>query len=184
MVLGLLTLFFNDKPDILVDERGVSFGLRTAEDSLLISRGGRVLQDSWGARAGPMSVAYWPKQGRSSDGRLSCEQDWCLYRPPGYQVALVKFESALSIACTGYDVVVSAVPIRDTCSGARLVIDRFDLWRRGGHEVWLKPNGTIRVKTVSEWQGDRPWSFHPMPKLHLKTEEAASNAVPDDVEVR
>ena len=165
MILGLLPLALTDKPDLLVDERGVSWGVRTAEDSLLISRGGRILHESWGARAGPLAVAFWPKQGRSADGRLSCDQEWCLYRPPGHQVALVKDESRLAEACGGgNDVVVSAVPIRDPCAGAKLVIDRFDVWRRGAHQIWLRPDGSVRVETVAQWQGDRPWSFHPQPR--------------------
>ena len=167
MACGLASLTLNHKPDVLVDERGLSFGVRTAEDSLLVSRGGRVLQESWGARAGPMAVAFWPKQGRSSDGQLSCDQDWCLYRPPGHQVALVKAEAVLPQACAaGYDVVISAVPIRDPCPGAKLVVDRFDLWRRGGHEIWLNSDGTARSRSVAEWQGDRPWTFHPHPRPH------------------
>jgi competence protein ComEC len=91
-----------------------------------------------------------------------------LYRPPNHEVAMVKTEQALSAACTGFDVVISVVPVRDPCSGAKLLIDRFDLWRRGAHEIWLRPDGTYRLETVAQWQGDRPWSFHPQPRLHAK----------------
>jgi len=171
MAAGLASLALYDKPDLLVEEHGTVWGVRTGEDSLLISHGGRIVQETWGARAGPLAVAFWPKQGRSGDGRLSCDADWCLYRPPGHLVALVKTEQALSRACDGFDVVVSAVPVRDPCPGAKVVIDRFDLWRRGAHELWLKPDGTIRVETVAGWQGDRPWSFHPVPRHRPKPKE-------------
>ncbi len=37
-----------------------------------------------------------------------------------------------------------------------MVIDRFDLWRRGGHALWLSPEG-VRVETVRAQRGERPW---------------------------
>ena len=37
-----------------------------------------------------------------------------------------------------------------------MVIDRFDLWRRGGHALWLSPEG-VRVETVRAHRGERPW---------------------------
>ena len=167
MALGLLTMIGPAKPDLLVDEKGTGWGVRTAEESVLISRGGHVLQDSWGARAGPLAMAFWPKQGRSADGRLSCEADWCIYRPPGHQVALVKTADILPQACGGgFDVVISAVPIRNACAGAKTVIDRFDVWRHGAYQLWLPADGSIRFQSVAEWQGDRPWTFHPVPKPH------------------
>ena len=146
---------------------------------MLISRGGRVVQDSWTARAGPLAMQFWPKHGRSADGRLSCEDEWCVYRPPNHQVALVKQESALAQACAGgFDVVVSAVPIRNTCAGAKVVIDRFDVWRRGAYEIWLNPDGTTSLQNVADWQGDRPWSFHPKSKFVHHT-EPMEEAVPE-----
>jgi competence protein ComEC len=171
MGVGLLSLAFLDKPDILLDEHGSIMAVRTGEDSLLINHGGRIVKETWGARAGPLAISFWPKHGRSSDGRLSCDDDWCLYRPTNHEVALIKTEQALASACTGFDVVISAVPVRDPCPGAKLLIDRFDLWRRGAHEIWLRPDGSYQVETVAHWQGDRPWSFHPQPRHFVKAPE-------------
>lgn len=165
MAVGLASLLFIAKPDLLIDEKATGWGVRTAEDSLLISRGGRIQRDTWAARAGPQAVAFWPKHGRSADGRLSCDERWCLYRTPVARVALVRDEAVLAEVCADADtLVVSAAPVRDTCRGARTVIDRFDTWRRGAHAVWLGEGGAVRVETVAAWQGDRPWSFHPHPR--------------------
>lgn len=172
MALGLASLLFIHKPDILIDDKATGWGVRTAEDSLLISRGGRIQRETWGARAGPLAVGFWPKQGRSADGRLSCDDSWCLYRTETARVALVKDEALLAAVCAdANDVVVSAVPIRDTCPGAKVVIDRFDVWRRGAHALWLKDGGGARIETVADWQGDRPWTFHPHPKQAFKRRE-------------
>ena len=161
MVLGLSSVALVQKPDVLVDEKSTGWGVRTEEGSLLVSRGGRVQRDTWAAKAGPEAMAFWPKHGRSGDGRLTCDDQWCLYRLDGHKVALVKDEDRLPDACAAADVVVTTFPVRDTCTAARVVIDRFDTWRYGAHEIWLDANGGVRVETVAAWQGNRPWSFKP-----------------------
>ncbi len=47
-------------------------------------------------------------------------------------------------------------PLVRSLQGPRVVIDRFDLWRRGGHAIWLSPEG-VRVETVRAHRGERPW---------------------------
>jgi len=160
MAVGVASMALHRPPDLLVDSRGYAMGVRTADGGLLVNRGGRILRETWGRRAGPEASERWPKQGRSRDGRLSCDQIGCVYRVDGAQVSLVKEDAAIDPACSGGGVVVSAVPIRQACRGPKLVVDRFDLWRRGAHALWLTPTGA-RVETVAEWQGDRPWAHKP-----------------------
>ncbi|MBC7907139.1 MAG: ComEC/Rec2 family competence protein [Rhodospirillaceae bacterium] len=176
MAVGLASMAFAQPPDILVDSRGYSLGVRTAEGSLLVNRGGRILRETWMRRAGPEARERWPKKGRSNDGRLSCDPLGCLYRVDGAQLSLVQDDGGVDAACAGSGVVVSAVPIRHACRGPKLVIDRFDLWRRGGHALWLTPNGA-RVETVAQWQGDRPWAHKPHRK---KVPRVAVTAEPEE----
>ena len=181
MILGLASLLFVAKPDILVDDKASGWGVRTAEGSLLISRGGRIQRDTWIARAGPEAVAFWPKHGRSADGRLACDDQWCLYRTETARVAMVKDDSMVGSVCADADtLVISRVPVKDTCRGAGTVIDRFDTWRRGAHAVWLGQGGHVTVETVAGWQGDRPWSFHPHPHPHLHPGPVATGEERDD----
>jgi competence protein ComEC len=135
-------------------------GVRTADGALLVNRGGRILRETWARRAGPEAAERWPKQGRSRDGRLSCDALGCVYRVDAAQVALVREDAGVDAACASAKVVVSAVPIRNACRGPALVVDRFDLWRRGAHALWLSSDGT-RVESVAGWQGDRPWAHKP-----------------------
>ncbi len=71
-------------------------------------------------------------------------------------VALARDGRALADDCAVASVVVSREPVRGRCTGPRVVIDRFDLWRRGGHALWLSPEG-VRVETVRARRGERPW---------------------------
>lgn len=173
MVLGLSGFFLAHPPDLLVDGRGYAFGLRMEDGSLLVSRGGRIIKESWDRRAGPLATERWPKQGRSQDGTLSCDPLGCIWRRDGMVVALIQNEAGIAAACASAQVVVSAVPVRDACRGPRLVIDRIDLWRRGAHALWLDD---LKTLSVAKWQGKRPWSHRPV-RRRKKVEETPSEPV-------
>lgn len=180
MVAGLSALALDQPPDILVDSRGYAMGVRTTEGALLVNRGGRILRETWNRRAGPEARERWPKQGRSRDGRLACDPLGCVYRGDTQTVALVREDGGIASACAGAGVVVSAVPIRHACRGPAVVVDRFDLWRRGAHALWLIPGGA-RVETVAGWQGDRPWAHKP--HRRKKPPVPAVTAPPDETVV-
>lgn len=172
MLAGLGGMALDDRPDILADSRGYSLAVRNADGTLLMNRGGRMVRETWMRRAGPEAAERWPKRGRSNDGRLGCDELGCLYRVDGMSVALVQKDEGIAAACATGGVVISAVPIRQACRGPKLVVDRFDLWRHGGHALWLTSSGA-RVETVAQWQGDRPWAHkpHPRRKVVVKPEE-------------
>ncbi|MCR6631744.1 MAG: ComEC/Rec2 family competence protein [Magnetospirillum sp.] len=177
MLVGLSGMALDRPPDILVDSRGYSMGVRTADGALLVNRGGRILRETWTRRAGPAAAERWPRQGRSNDGRLACDPQGCVYRVDGTLVALVREEGGVDAACATAAVVVSAVPIRQACKGPAVVVDRFDLWRRGAHALWLNPGGA-RIETVAGWQGDRPWSHKP--HRRKKPPAVAVTAAPEE----
>lgn len=108
-------------------------------------------------RMGQAMPDPWPKEGASKDGRLACDGLGCVYRANGQVVALVRDREALDEDCRYATVVISAVPVRNACPSAHTLIDRFDLWRKGGHALWLDPSG-VRIESVSEWRGVRPWA--------------------------
>lgn len=183
MAAALASMAFARPPDLLVDGRGDGMAVRTMEGTLLLNgKGGRILKDTWSRRAGPEAPERWPKKSSSRDGRLRCDAAGCLWRVDGRVVALVRDEDNPEAACAGADVVISAVPLRGACRGARVIVDRFDLWRRGPHALWLEPDGGVRIETVAGWQGDRPWAWHPHPRRKAKAPPAP--AAPREPEER
>lgn len=180
MAVAVASMAFARPPDLLVDGRGDGLALRTGEGRLLLNgKGGRILKDTWSRRAGPEAPERWPKKSSSRDGRLRCDETGCLWRVDGKVVALVKDEDNPEKACAGADIVVSSVPLRGTCREARVIVDRFDLWRRGPHSLWLGPNGAS-VETVAGWQGDRPWAWHPHPRKKAKAPPPVAPREPDE----
>jgi hypothetical protein len=56
---------------------------------------------------------------------------------PGHTVALAHLSDALAEDCRRANIVVSLVPVRGACPSPGLVIDRFDVWRKGAHAISL-----------------------------------------------
>ena len=160
VVAGLATIAFVRPPDVLVNGTGRLMAVRTSSGGLAVSssRRSKFEVETWLRRAGLARAAPWPREGLSKDGELGCNNLGCIYRTGGRTVALVRHRAALDEDCARATVVISAIPVRGRrCRRAAVVIDRFDLWRRGAHALWLDPGG-VRVRTVAEASGRRPWS--------------------------
>lgn len=173
MAAGLAGFLTVTPPDVLVDGRGYAFAVRMEDGSLLVNRGGRLLRDTWERRAGPLSAEAWPKAATSADQRLACAPGFCLWRDGGRRVAYVQKDEALADACASADWVIAAVPVRGKCRGRARVVDRFDLWRRGAHALWLSSG---RLESVAAWQGDRPWSHRPAKRRKKPEEDAVTSS--------
>ncbi len=165
IALGMAAFSLGQKPDILVDGKGRLFAVRGADGAYLLSsrRRARFNGKIWLRRVGQGAEATpaWPK--KASGGPLVCDNLGCIYRRNGYQVALITDPLALIDDCRRADLVISAVPVRVPCRSAQRVIDRFDLWREGAHAIWLDRAG-IRVESVAQTRGERPWVVKPTAK--------------------
>jgi competence protein ComEC len=159
---GYLTLLFVRPPDILISNDAALVAVRAVDGSYLLStgRGAKLAEETWTRRAAADSGPTWPQAGDSADGSLSCDALGCLYHARGRTVALIRDGAALGEDCRGVDLVVSPVAAHRVCRGP-VVIDRIDAWKRGSHAVWLDEDG-IRIETVGEWRGLRPWA--PLPE--------------------
>ena len=159
ILLGVASIATQRTPDVLVSGDARLVAVRGADWQLQLSttRTGRMTRETWLRRAGQEDGPAWPSSGTSEDGRLSCDGAGCLYKAAGHIVAIVREPSALAEDCRVASVVVALIPVRRSCPSAQVVIDRFALWRGGGHAVWLAENGRARVETVREARGERPW---------------------------
>ncbi len=169
LAVGLSSILLARPPDILIDAKGKLMAVQTADGGLAMSsmRAARFNRNIWLRRAGQGDDASsWPKSGQLPNKllgpgkRLTCDFMGCVYRAKGHVVALVRDVAALPEDCLAVDIVVSAVPVRSPCPSAQTVIDRFDLWRLGGHALWLRKDG-VRVESVNGVRGDRPWVVKP-----------------------
>ncbi|MBT4589265.1 MAG: DUF4131 domain-containing protein [Rhodospirillaceae bacterium] len=160
IALGLGSLIFFQAPDIVVDERGKLFAVQGTNGVLHLSskRVSKFSGQIWLRRGGQQidTQQNWPKQGFSADNSLICDRLGCIYNNKGHKVALITDVQAVPEDCQAADIIVSAVPVPYFCPSAKIVIDWFDLWRKGAHAIWLTENGAV-VEDVNTKRGRRPW---------------------------
>ncbi|MEP6828286.1 MAG: hypothetical protein ABJA10_09455, partial [Aestuariivirga sp.] len=59
-------------------------------------------------------------------------------------------------------------PLHHTCRDAQLVIDRFDVWRKGAHAITFSQNRYF-LTTARDEQGNRPWAYESRKSIGGKT---------------
>jgi competence protein ComEC len=155
--IGIVLIFTSVPPDLLIARDGETVAVRGSDGNLRLLR---VAHDDY-------SVAEWLKRdgdNRDADDAIAgtkdgvrCDFLGCVTRAlNGMTIAAASRIAALTEDCASADIVISAVPTRHRCKGPKLVIDRFDVSRNGAYAIWLA-NG-IRIKTVEDSRGQRPWS--------------------------
>ena len=174
LAAGYAALALLRTPDILVAGDSMLVAVRAADGSYLLStaRHAKLAEETWTRRTAATTGAAWPDAGVSTDGSLSCDALGCLYRSRGRTVALIRDGAALGEDCRRADLVVSPVAAHRACRGP-VVIDRIDTWLKGGHAVWLDED-RLRVETVGDWRGIRPWA----PPARARDSASADDGAP------
>jgi len=153
-----------ERADVLIDRDGLLAAVRMQDGRMaLTKRTPGYVAERWLLHDGdPRS----PKEAASSDV-MFCEREACVYREAGRPViAFSRTLAALAEDCRHAEIIVSAVPLprslRVRCN-ARLVIDKFDLWRNGATSLTFDA-GKINITTMREARGERPWARDPLKK--------------------
>lgn len=163
IALGLGGALLRTPPDLLISSDGSLIAARGPDGRLTLSERSRqtFVREQWLRRAAQAQALDWPPDG----DWLRCDAAGCIYRRNGWTVALARSPAALQVDCTRVDLLVAAFPVPRGCPGhgasAVIVIDRFSLWREGGHSVALREEG-IEIRTVRDTRGQRPWTRHPV----------------------
>lgn len=148
-------------PDILIDESGRLVALRQASGGHAMSpgRGERFAREIFAARLGRGGLPDWPGEPGAA---MVCDPLGCGARLNGRAIIVSRHPAGLREDCQLADILIAADPVPRYCTGPDLVIDRFDLWRAGGHAVFLpppsKPEAMPRVVTVKTAIGQRLWT--------------------------
>lgn len=158
IAVGVASLLLVAQPDVLIDAKGRLMAVKDRDGQLAVSSNmvNRFTRDIWLRSAAQPASAAWPGTAKKSTTAMRCDDLGCLYKAGGRTVALVWKPAALAEDCRRADVIVSTVPVRGYCRGPLAVIDRFDLWRNGGHALWLE-DGNVRIESVNSRRGQRPW---------------------------
>ncbi len=161
MAVSLLSLAWSTPPSFLIAGSGTVMAARAEQGELLIFPSARPLsmqKESWVTRNGGQKPRSWPKAGQeTSEDRLRCDSQGCLYREGENTLSVVRDPAVLQEECETAAIVISLDSVsrkkRQQC--AAFLIDRFDLMDGGTHAVWVKEKDILSTR---EWQGNRPWS--------------------------
>ncbi|MCC3306095.1 ComEC/Rec2 family competence protein [Sneathiella sp. HT1-7] len=152
LVALMLTIFSNRSPDILISDSGNLYALKTGEGETYYSsqRADRFEADRWRLVMGMDVVDEQPSN-------LVCDPSGCVLRQNSELIAFPETMSGVEMDCRRANIIVSRIPAPKNCKNAQLVIDKFDLWRRGSHSLYFMSDGKLQVDTANDLRGDRPW---------------------------
>ncbi len=167
MAFGMALAAMADPPDILIDGRGKAMAGRLPDGRVLVAapyRRKNIVLSTW--------LRRWGAEGPVKDERIMrCDRLGCALSHEGSSVGFARDARALEDDCRIADLVLSAVPVRFNCPSAQIVIDRFDLWRRGAIALRWR-DGVISVEGANDSRDDRPWSRPRGRKTRSKSPEA------------
>lgn len=141
-------------PDVLVSASGKLMALRAVDDQIYVSsrKTDRFSSEVWMRLLGHGAA----RPQIFKDGPFDCDGFGCRYQGAARKISLVYHAAGHAEECAWADVVIAANPLRTSPCAARVVVDRFDLWRAGAHAIWLDD---LRVQSVKGQRGERPWAI-------------------------
>jgi competence protein ComEC len=157
LLCGVAVAYCAPQPDLLISRDGTTIALRVPDGSLKLLRAAKdtYSADEWLKRDGDIHTSN--DAIATADDGVNCDALGCIARTSrSLIVANILRPDSLAEDCGIANIVVSAVPIRGSCDGPRLVIEARDVSRSDGYAVWFEP--TLRYQTVEQARGRRPWS--------------------------
>ncbi len=152
---GIALTPFGDRPDILAGRDGRLVALRQTDGTLalVMGRGAAFEARRWLERDGdPRQPA---EAARATTVR--CDGIGCTADVKGKRVAIARAAAALADDCREAQILVTALPRPDWCSGPATVIDMKALKSEGTHALYIADTGLVGIETVNRRRGARPW---------------------------
>jgi competence protein ComEC len=180
-LLGLVPIFVGvilaptaRRPDVLVGRGASLVAVRTNAGGL----------SALGGRGTTFELARWLEH--DGDGRtpaevaraeaFRCDSHGCTARVKGRSLAVASTPAALRDDCILVTILVLRFPAPKGCRPAGPVLDPDMIALRGAHALYVDDE-EVRVVTVAEDRGDRPWSRRPREE-HLTPIEIADDDWP------
>ncbi len=152
--LGIAPL--RDKPDILIGRDGTLVAVRTAAGTL----------SSMPAKGGIFELTRWleheadarPAREVATADAFRCDSTGCTATVRGMAVAVATHPAAAADDCVRAQILVLTFPQPPGCTGVRgPVIDFFTARAAGTIALYIEKEG-VRMATVAQARGDRPWA--------------------------
>jgi competence protein ComEC len=155
IALGLLLAPTGQRPDVLIGRGAGLVAVRSADGRLsaLAGRGSNFELARWLEHDGDHRA---PAEAAKASA-FRCDQQGCIAQVKGLRLALAKSGAALRDDCALAAILILQFPKPKRCRPAGPLIDIDDIDIRGPHALTIE-DGKVRVETVADTRGDRPWA--------------------------
>jgi competence protein ComEC len=144
-------------PDILIGSDG----------ELVAMRGEGGVLSAIGARSANFELERWLEHDGSPGAveeaaaarAFTCDGIGCRAQVKGLEVAVARHPAAFAEDCRRVAILVSPLVSPRGCAKPKAVVDFFAARREGTHALYIGADGSIRVETVAQTRGTRPWSM-------------------------
>lgn len=145
-----------ERPDVLVGRDGQVVAARGSDGKLsaVAQRGAQFELSRWLEHDGDNRTARDVAQ--TSSG-FRCDSSGCTAVVKGMLVSVVRQSSGLADDCWRAGLLILTMPRPAACRSDAVVADLYDLRDRGTHAFYLQ-GGSVRIVTVADVRGDRPWT--------------------------
>lgn len=132
---------------------------------LLSNKGDRFTTKLLQQLAGRADITPWKNTMNIPD--LKCDDWGCIAHRQNQTIAFVEHPAALERDCKTADIILAPFPVSWECEA--WVIDKFDVWRHGGHILYPDGKNRFKIIAVNKIRGFRPWTDKEKPRYkHTK----------------
>jgi competence protein ComEC len=137
--------------------------------AVLIEHKGEKTLAVFDARKGRFAAGAWLEQAGLDERKEQplamrraglCDPEACV-APLGLQrIAVTNRRETLDDDCARANLVIALYPVsqRERAGCASALIDRRDIWNEGAHAATIYGSGAVRIESVKDRRGERPWS--------------------------
>jgi competence protein ComEC len=170
------------RPDILVGRDGALVAVRNAPGDrywALAARGSNFELKRWLEHDGDPREIRAATYDSKSTAPIRCDGIGCGTQVRARTVAVSRHPAALRDDCERAHILLLDIPRPQGCPQPGTVIDVFALRRLGTHALYIEDDGGVRVETVAQHRGDRPWSrLPPLPHPRVVARPPADIGAP------
>ena len=155
-LLGLVIATFTSRPAILVEDRAATVAILDSQGQYVFSEGSKnkFVGNKWLQANGETATLFEASQKQGWD----CTSGDCFSDLAPLSLSYLHEKSGQGPYCPPTDIIIADYPLHFQCRQARLVIDRFDVWRKGAQAVYFTGQ-RYTLKTARDEQGQRPWTY-------------------------
>ncbi len=151
MSIGALTAFWQEPPHLLMDGQGKLVGVF---DRKILSVNS--------TRRGKFTAETWQQYLAADEIKgLECTDEVC--KTVLQNIPIIISHHQDNQPCEQGAILIRLEPSKNPCPASYLTLDWYDVWREGGHAVWLSPKGPY-IEKVNALQGQRPWTRRAIPQ--------------------